>query len=255
MKKVSKGRLHLITSCTECHKRKQKVYPQRNGDESQANLYISATKGSLVNTARGDTLLLPAYTQPGEPAHVQSYDLTLTQRREMAALQHKSSRTSTPQPPTNRGLPIRYVPELSDAIPKHASSSTDVGESANQFPNLGDSILKIPLNDDLLEPLDVADAGTAYQKLLSLMISSQFPPLNADTGLNQECPHNSDYSSEADFKHCTEKLKWELWQTTNGGVPKTCFGISSVEPLHYLPIKPTVLNGELLQICELHSSF
>ena len=70
--KVSKGRLHLITSCTECHKRKQKVCPQRNGDTSQANLYISATKSSLVDTARGDTPLLPAYTQPGEPAPVQS---------------------------------------------------------------------------------------------------------------------------------------------------------------------------------------
>lgn len=171
-------------------------------------------------------------------------------------MQHKSSRTSTPQPLTNQGLPIRYVPELSDAIPRDARSSTDVGESASQFQqnqNPGDCILKIPLNDDFLEPLDAPDAGMAYQKLLSLMLSSPFSPLNANTGLNRECPQNSDYNSEADFKHRAEKLKWELWQTTNGGFPKTCFGISSVEPLHYLPIKPTVLNGELLQICELHS--
>lgn len=82
------------------------------------------------------------------------------------------------------------------------------------------------------------------------MLSAPFTPQLTSPELKEDHLQGSEYGLGDDFKHSTEKLKWELWQTTNGRIPRTCFGISSVEPLHYLPIKPTVLNAELLQICK-----
>jgi hypothetical protein len=180
--------------------------------------------------------------------------LCLTPRREIAALQEQKSSDLRPQ--SDQGLPINQDPELRNIVKRNDRASSALEKSPNVFlrnQSFGGGIMEWPPNDNLLEPLDVIDAGLVYQKLLSLMLSAPYPPsIEAESELDRKQSQGSEYLSEDDFKHRAEKLKWKLWQTTNGGISKTCFGISSVEPLHYLPIKPTMLNGELLQICESH---
>jgi hypothetical protein len=106
------------------------------------------------------------------------------------------------------------------------------------------------LLDYFMKPLNELDAGEAYQKLLTLMLSAPFGLIESEEDSSQQETQASNLVSSEDFETSAERLKWTVWQSTSGGISRPCFGVSSVEPLHYLPIKPTVLNGELLQICK-----
>lgn len=49
------------------------------------------------------------------------------------------------------------------------------------------------------------------------------------------------------FVH-VQRLKWRSHYPEIGGPPSR-FSISSVDPLHYLPLTPSIQNGELFNIC------
>ena len=116
-------------------------------------------------------------------------------------------------------------------------------------------------SDPCFEQPDFLDAGTSYQQLLNAMISSTPEPIDFDSYLSQDSNLNSGSGSpltEDEILHPdgaldvqqTQNLRWAIWYSRMNETIKPCFNIISVDPLHYLPIKPTVQNGELFQVCE-----
>jgi hypothetical protein len=135
---------------------------------------------------------------------------------------------------------------LDDNIKTYRGASNvlvEAQETSQLTQGFGRGTLMQRSNDSSLELLYVRDAGNVYQKLLTLMLTALMVQ-----SCNQDSLPTSDSVSEEEYKYRAERLKWEVWHSTNGDISKTCFGISSVEPLHYLPIKATMPDGELLQI-------
>lgn len=116
-------------------------------------------------------------------------------------------------------------------------------------------------SDPSIQPPDVLDAGTSYQQLLNEMISSIPDNINFDAYLVHDLNGDGNSSQvitrediinpvDASDVQQTQSQGQVVWYSRMNDMIKPCFNITPVDPLHYLPIKPTVQNGELFQVCK-----
>jgi hypothetical protein len=111
------------------------------------------------------------------------------------------------------------------------------------------------MNDNLADakPFESASPDTfepvaAYQRLLTTMVSCPYKDMTAHFDSLKE--ENRDDNLDPSLNNFVgiQRLKWNLLYSETGG-PSNRFSISSVDPLHYLPLTPNSQNGQLFNIC------
>lgn len=97
------------------------------------------------------------------------------------------------------------------------------------------------------ESLDLFDPVSAYQRLLTTMVSYPYEDVNNELAIFETEEGNDNIDPSLQNFVGVQRLRWH-YQDTGG--PPSRFSISSVDPLHYLPITPNIQNGQLFNICQ-----
>lgn len=115
---------------------------------------------------------------------------------------------------------------------------------------------QVPVGDSLADtkPFESASSDTfepvsAYQRLLTTMVLCPYKDMTADFDILKEEKRDDNLDPSLNNFIGVQRLRWNALYSETGG-PANRFSISSVDPLHYLPLTPSAQNGELFNICE-----
>ncbi|RDL37623.1 uncharacterized protein BP5553_05056 [Venustampulla echinocandica] len=218
--KFAESRSHLSSSCSECHRRKQKCdkkqpcgncarrYPPPQCTYRRCNLGVKSSTATL-NTSSGTSDI------GGQASGYSTY-------------------------------PGQDVNPRED-LPHQTPLLSNVDSAGNGLQSTGN--ITAPLGFlDSIEPV------SAYQGLLTAMTSfpyysdhEEFLGLSQEVGQAGQVDQGS-WDSNSDNVIAMQRLRWASHNSEAGG-PPAYFSINSVDPLHFLPLTPTVQNTELFNIC------
>ncbi|KAH8685837.1 hypothetical protein BGZ60DRAFT_523111 [Tricladium varicosporioides] len=229
--RFAQSRLRLSTSCTECHRRKQKCdqkqpckncarrYPPPPCIYPKGSLESSSFQRKSNNTSLGTVVF-------HEDRNASGFEKTIL-------VEHLQP-VNTPREEVCNENKITKLGQFRKELEEQSKSGQLVQKN-----------VKAEGSESPVGTLDNTEDIWTYQQLItSMVLQMQGAPnhgKNADdfTVYDKSNWQNRD-SEDLSLKHYSDYLK-------TGGLPSR-FSINIVEPLHYLPIAATTNNGKLLHL-------